>query len=246
MRSLFALMLALLLGGWAFAQTVVPPAPPPAPALTPENTLYLDLSSGGKVAIQLRPDVAPAHVAQVKTLVRRGFYDGLAFHRVIEGFMAQGGDPKGTGEGGSDLPDLKAEFNGLPHVRGAVSMARATSPDSANSQFFIMFAPRISLDGKYTVFGRVIGGMQFVDAIKRGEGENGRVEGEPTRIVKATIASDVLAPSAAPAGAAAGAVAAPAATPAPAAARSVAPAPASSTPARKPAPAPRKKATTRR
>ncbi|HZF42628.1 MAG TPA: peptidylprolyl isomerase, partial [Sphingomonadaceae bacterium] len=98
------------------AQTAVPPAPPPAPPLTPENTLYLDLSTGGKVAIQLRPDVAPGHVAQIKTLVRRGFYNGLAFHRVIEGFMAQGGDPRGTGEGGSDLPDLKAEFNGLPHV----------------------------------------------------------------------------------------------------------------------------------
>lgn len=202
MRGLFALMLALLLSGWAMAQTVVPPAPPAAPPTTPENTLYLDLSTGGKVAIQLRPDVAPGHVAQVKTLVRRGFYDGLAFHRVIEGFMAQGGDPKGTGEGGSDLPDLKAEFNGLPHVRGAVSMARSTSPDSANSQFFIMFAPRMTLDGKYTVFGRVIGGMAFVDAIKRGEGENGTVEGDPTRIVKATIAGDVLAPAAAPAGSA--------------------------------------------
>ncbi|HZF41938.1 MAG TPA: peptidylprolyl isomerase, partial [Sphingomonadaceae bacterium] len=127
---------------------------------------------------------------------RRGFYNGLAFHRVIEGFMAQGGDPRGTGEGGSDLPDLKAEFNGLPHVRGAVSMARSASPDSANSQFFIMFAPRMSLDGKYTVFGRVIGGMAFVDAIKRGEGENGAVQGEPSRIVKATIAGDVLAPAA--------------------------------------------------
>ena len=195
MRGLFALMLALLLGGWAMAQTVVPPAPPPAPPLTPENTLYLDLSTGGKVAIQLRPDVAPGHVAQVKTLVRRGFYNGLAFHRVIEGFMAQGGDPQGTGEGGSDLPDLKAEFNGLPHVRGAVSMARSASPDSANSQFFIMFAPRMSLDGKYTVFGRVIGGMAFVDAIKRGEGENGAVGDEPSRIVKATIAGDVLAPA---------------------------------------------------
>lgn len=205
MRGLLALMLALLMGGWAMAQTVVPPAPPPAPPTTPENTLYLDLSTGGKVAIQLRPDVAPGHVAQVKTLVRRGFYNGLAFHRVIEGFMAQGGDPKGTGEGGSDLSDLKAEFNGLPHVRGALSMARSTSPDSANSQFFIMFAPRMSLDGKYTVFGRVIGGMAFVDAIKRGEGESGTVEGEPTRIVKATIAGDVLAPAVAPAGSAAAA-----------------------------------------
>ena len=198
MRGLIALIVALLLGGWALAQTAVPPPAPPAPALTPENTPYLDLSTGGKVAIQLRPDVAPAHVERVKALVRRGFYDGLNFHRVIEGFMAQGGDPQGTGEGGSDLPDLKAEFNGLPHVRGAVAMARAASPDSANSQFFIMFAPRMSLDGKYTVFGRVVGGMQHVDAIKRGDGENGAVTLDPSRIVKATIAGDVLpAPAAA-------------------------------------------------
>ena len=211
MRWLVALMTALLLGGWALAQTAVPPPAPPAPALTPENTLYLDLSTGGKVAIQLRPDVAPAHVERVKALVRRGFYDGLNFHRVIEGFMAQGGDPQGTGEGGSDLPDLKAEFNGLPHVRGAVAMARAASPDSANSQFFIMFAPRMSLDGKYTVFGRVVGGMQYVDAIKRGEGENGQVAGEPSKIVKATIAGDVLPALAAPP------ATPPAATPAPAA-----------------------------
>jgi peptidylprolyl isomerase len=192
MRNLSALLLALLIGSWAWAQTAVPPAPPPTPAATPENTLYLDLSTGGKVAIQLRPDVAPGHVARIKTLVRRGFYDGIVFHRVIDGFMAQTGDPKGTGEGGSDLPDLKAEFNGMPHVRGAVSMARTDDPNSANSQFFITFAPRMSLDGKYTVFGRVIGGMAFVDAIKRGEGDNGRVESEPSRIVKATIAADVL------------------------------------------------------
>lgn len=192
MRKLLVLMLALLIGGYAWAQ--VPAPPPPAPPLLPENTLYLDLSTGGKVAIQLRPDIAPGHVARIKTLVRRGFYDGLTFHRVIEGFMAQGGDPKGTGEGGSDLPDLKAEFNGMPHLRGTLSMARSASPDSANSQFFIMFAPRMSLDGKYTVFGRVVGGMQFVDAITRGEGENGAVSGTPSRIVKASIASDVGAP----------------------------------------------------
>jgi len=237
MRGLFALVMALLLGNGVMAQTAVPP---PAPPATPENTLYLDLSTGGKVAIQLRPDVAPGHVAQVKTLVRRGFYNNLAFHRVIDGFMAQGGDPKGTGEGGSDLADLKAEFNGLPHVRGAVSMARSASPDSANSQFFIMFAPRMSLDGKYTVFGRVIGGMAFVDAIKRGEGENGTVEGEPTRILKATIAGDVLPSAAVPGGSAA----APSVVSAPA---RVAPAVAATAePVRKGASAPRKKATTRR
>jgi len=135
--------------------------------------------------------LAPQHVERIRLLARAGFYDGTPFHRVIEGFMAQGGDPKGTGEGGSDLPDLKAEFSGLPHVRGAVSMARSASPDSANSQFFIMFAPRMALDGKYTVFGRVVGGMQFVDAITRGEGESGAVTGTPSRIVKASIASDL-------------------------------------------------------
>ena len=199
MRTLLALMMALLLGGWALAQTATAPlpVPPPAPAATPADTLYLDLSTGGKVAIQLRPDVAPKHVERIKALARRGFYDNLVFHRVIEGFMAQGGDPQGTGEGGSDLSDLPAEFNGLPHVRGTVSMARAASPNSANSQFFIMFAPRMALDGKYTAFGRVIGGMQYVDAITRGEGDNGEVTGTPTRIVKAMIAGDVLPASAA-------------------------------------------------
>ena len=215
MRALIAMMVALLLGGWALAQTAVPPPAPPPPALTPENTLYLDLSTGGKVAIQLRPDVAPKHVERVKTLVRRGFYDGLNFHRVIDGFMAQGGDPRGTGEGGSDLPDLAAEFNGLPHVRGAVSMARSAEPNSANSQFFIMFAPRMSLDNRYTVFGRVVGGMQYVDAIKRGDGENGQVSVDPSKIVKAAIAGDVL-PGAAAASPTTPAPAVPA-TPAPAA-----------------------------
>ncbi len=192
MHKILVFIVALLIGGFAWAQ--VPAPPPPAPPLTPENTLYLDLSTGGKVAIQLRPDIAPGHVERIKTLVRRGFYDGLTFHRVIEGFMAQGGDPKGTGEGGSDLPDIKAEFNGMPHLRGTLSMARSASPDSANSQFFIMFAPRMSLDGKYTAFGRVVGGMQYVDAITRGEGDNGAVTGTPSRIVKASIASDVGLP----------------------------------------------------
>jgi len=195
MRNLLAIMVAFLFGSAAIAQVPAPPVV--TPAATPENILYLDLSTGGKVAIQLRPDMAPGHVARVKMLVRRGFYDGLVFHRVIEGFMAQGGDPKGSGEGGSELPDLKAEFNVLPHLRGSVSMARAENPDTANSQFFIMFAPRMSLDGRYTVFGRVIGGMQFVDAITRGEGDNGKVEANATRIVKASIAGDV--PGAVPA-----------------------------------------------
>jgi peptidylprolyl isomerase len=159
------------------------------PALVPENTLNFDLSTGGRVSIQLRPDAAPQHVERIKTLVRQGFYNGLIFHRVIEGFMAQGGDPKGDGTGGSPLPDLKAEFNPLPHVRGAVSAARAEDENSANSQFFIMFAPRLSIDGKYTVFGRVVSGMEYVDLIERGEPPV-----NPARIVRASIGSDNVPP----------------------------------------------------
>jgi cyclophilin family peptidyl-prolyl cis-trans isomerase len=150
-----------------------------------QNLLLLDLSTGGRVTIWLRPDVAPLMVERIKTLTRQHFYDGLAFHRVIDGFMAQGGDPKGDGTGGSTLPDLKAEFNYLPHVRGAVSAARSDKEDSANSQFFIVFQPRLSLDKKYTVFGRVIDGMQYVDSIERGE-----PPANPSRIVHAYIAAD--------------------------------------------------------
>jgi len=158
----------------------------PIPSQTdPENLLYLDLSTGGRVTIWLRPDAAPLMVERVKTLTRQHFYDGLAFHRVIEGFMAQGGDPKGDGTGGSTLPNVKAEFNWLPHVRGAVSAARAEDNDSANSQFFIIFQPRLSLDKKYTVFGRVIDGMQYVDAIARGE-----PPANPSKITHAYIAAD--------------------------------------------------------
>jgi peptidylprolyl isomerase len=191
LESLFALVSGLLVAGSLSAQTVPAAAPPAPPPVTPENTLHLDLSSGGRVTIQLRPDVAPRHVERIKTLTQRGFYNGLAFHRVIEGFMAQGGDPKGDGTGGSDLPDVEAEFSALPHVRGAVSAARAAEPNSANSQFFIMFAPRFSLDGKYSVFGRVVGGMQYVDAIERGE-----PPANPTRILRASIGSDNVAPPA--------------------------------------------------
>ncbi len=161
--------------------TVVDPAPP----VTPDNVLVLQLSTGGYVRIQLRPDKAPGHIDRIKTLTRSGFYDGVRFHRVIEGFMAQTGDPKGTGEGGSPLPDLKAEFNSLPHLRGSVSMARTDQPDTANSQFFIVFTPTLKLDGKYTVFGRVLGGMQYVDAIERGE-----PPANPSTIVKAWIEAD--------------------------------------------------------
>jgi len=160
-------------------------ASPTFPVEVQENLLLLDLSTGGRVAIIMRPDVAPKHVERIKTLVRRGFYDGLLFHRVIDGFMAQTGDPKGTGEGGSDLPDLEAEFNELPHVRGAVSMARTEHPNSANSQFFIMFQPLLRLDRTYTVFGRVVSGMQWVDAIERGE-----PPANPSRILQASIGVD--------------------------------------------------------
>ena len=150
-----------------------------------ENILYLDLSNGTRVAIRLVPEWAPAHVARVKELARSGFYNGIIFHRVIDGFMAQTGDPTGTGQGGSDLPDLAAEFNMMPHVRGSVSMARAQAEDSANSQFFIVFYPRFALDRNYTNFGRVISGMDGVDAIVRGE-----PPANPTRILQATIAAD--------------------------------------------------------
>ena len=169
-------------------------ASPSAPSLDPENILHLDLSTGGRVTILLRPQAAPNHVERIKTLVRKGFYNGVIFHRVIDGFMAQTGDPQGTGQGGSDLPDLKAEFNELPHVRGAVSMARTNEPDSANSQFFIMFQPLLRLDRTYTVFGRVMSGMQWVDAIERGE-----PPANPSRILQASIGADNKAPPAFPA-----------------------------------------------
>ncbi len=157
-------------------------APPPEVAANPLNRWTLQLSNGGTVTILLRPDLAPQHVARIQALTRRGLYDGLTFHRVIPGFMAQGGDPKGTGEGGSDLPDLKAEFTTTPFLRGTVGAARAQSPDSANSQFFITFVPRPDLDNDYTVFGRVISGMDAVDKIAPGEPPPA-----PTKIVKATI-----------------------------------------------------------
>jgi peptidylprolyl isomerase len=191
MRFVAALLalLGLVFASGAYAQkkgTVAPAATPsPLPALTPENTWVLDLSTGGRVLVQLRPDKAPGHVERIKTLTRAGFYNGLMFHRVIDGFMAQGGDPQGTGQGGSPLPDLKAEFNDLPHVRGVVSMARAESNDSANSQFYIMLMPTLRLDNRYTAFGRVVSGMQFVDAVEKGEPPV-----NPSRIVRAWIQAD--------------------------------------------------------
>ncbi|WP_294391250.1 peptidylprolyl isomerase [uncultured Sphingomonas sp.] len=165
------------------AEPTLKPGVPTAqvtPAADPANIFNLQLSTGGTVSVLLRPDVAPNSVERIKTLIGRHFYDGTSFHRVIDGFMAQGGDPKGTGEGGSDLPDLKAEFNDLPHVRGAMAMARADSPDSANSQFYIMLAPNLTLDRKYTVVGRVIAGMAQVDLIEKGE-----PPANPTKVVRA-------------------------------------------------------------
>jgi cyclophilin family peptidyl-prolyl cis-trans isomerase len=160
-----------------------------AAALDPENTIYLDLPAG-RVVIELRPDLAPKHVARIKELVRQHFYDGLVFHRVIPGFMAQTGDPKGNGTGGSGQK-IKAEFSDQHHTRGTVSMARSASPDSGDSQFFICFAPAPFLDGKYTIWGQVVSGMEYVDKIKQGDpSDNGAVE-DPTKIVKMQVAADV-------------------------------------------------------
>jgi cyclophilin family peptidyl-prolyl cis-trans isomerase len=154
-------------------------------AADPENTLILETTKG-RVVIALRPDLAPGHVERIKTLARQGFYDGIVFHRVIEGFMAQCGCPKGNGTGGSDLPDLKAEFNAEPHVRGVCSMARTNYPHSANSQFFIVFDDARFLDKQYTVWGKVVEGMENVDKIKRGEPVK-----DPDKIVSMKVAADV-------------------------------------------------------
>jgi peptidylprolyl isomerase len=157
----------------------------------PENTLIIEIEHG-TITIALRPDLAPKHVEQIKTLARRGFYNDVPFHRVIEGFMAQGGDPTGTGRGGSDLPDIEAEFS-QPSVarfqRGTCGMARTQDPNSANSQFFIIFAPAPSLDGQYTIWGQVSTGMEAVDRIKRGAGMSGQVQ-EPDKIRSMRVASD--------------------------------------------------------
>jgi peptidylprolyl isomerase len=156
----------------------------------PENTLVLELKDG-PVVIELLPDVAPKHVERLKTLAREGFYDGIVFHRVIDGFMAQTGDPTGTGTGGSELPDLPAEFSSVPFERGVVGMARSSRPDSANSQFFIMFGRTSGLDGKYTVLGKVVEGMEHVDRIKKGDqAANGAVT-DPDKIVSMRVLADV-------------------------------------------------------
>ena len=213
MKSLLFAPLALLLIAAKPAPPVEPKSwiAPAAVAADPANRLTLELSNGGRVVIQLRPDVAPLAVQRIQTLAQQGFYNGLKFHRVIPGFMAQGGDPKGDGSGGSTLPDLKAEFTDLPHVRGTLSMARASTPDSANSQFYIMFGPKASLDKNYTVIGRVTEGMAGVDGIAVGE-----PPADPTTIVRAGLGAPVAvalvaAPVPAPA-----AVEVPAPTPTPA------------------------------
>ena len=154
-----------------------------------ENTLYLDLEAG-RVTIELLPDVAPQHVARIKELARAGFYDGLTFHRVIEGFMAQGGDPDGTGMGGSGK-NIPAEFSNTPHQRGSCSMARSQDPNSGDSQFFICFGDASFLDGQYSVWGEVTDGMDHVDGLKRGEGMDFSMNGNPDKIVKMQVAADV-------------------------------------------------------
>jgi peptidylprolyl isomerase len=161
----------------------------PALAADPENTLLLELPTG-TVTIELRPDLAPKHVARIKELVRKGFYDGTVFHRVIPGFMAQGGDPTGTGTGGSGVK-LRAEFSGEPFVRGVVGMARSASPDSGDSQFFIMFGSSPSLDGRYTIVGKVLEGMEKVDRIKAGDPSDNGAVSKPDKLIRMQVLADV-------------------------------------------------------
>ncbi len=175
LRGLLLAFLVTALGGTAMAADL-------------ENTLYIDVPDG-RVVIAMRPDLAPDHVAQIKALARRGFYDGVPFHRVIDGFMAQTGDPTGTGTGGSGNK-LKAEFSNEKHVRGTVSMARAQDPNSADSQFFIVFAPAPFLDGQYTIWGEVTSGMEHVDAIKKGDQARNGTVSNPDKIIKMQVAAD--------------------------------------------------------
>ena len=161
----------------------------PAGAQDPQNTVYMDVKYG-RVVIRLRPDLAPKHVERVKLLCHEHFYDGTPFHRVIDGFMAQGGDPSGTGTGGSKYPDLQAEFSQTAHfLRGTVGAARTQSPNTANSQFYICFAPAPFLDGQYTIWGQVVSGMEFVDELKKGSGSSGSVS-NPDKIVKMRLAAE--------------------------------------------------------
>ncbi len=179
LKTMAALMAALGIGAATASDTE---------AADLENTIYLDLKDG-RVVIELRPDLAPNHVARIKQLSRAGFYDGIVFHRVIAGFMAQTGDPTGTGAGGSELPDLKAEFSSEKHLRGIVSMARSRNPNSANSQFFIVYEDASWLDNQYTIWGQVTSGMEFVDNIRTGHPQSGEVD-DPDKIVSMRVAAD--------------------------------------------------------
>jgi peptidylprolyl isomerase len=180
LRGLVAAIAAPLIIGLAFGGTAM--------AADAENTLYMEVPFG-RVVIAMRPDLAPGHVAQIKELTRRGFYDGVPFHRVIDGFMAQTGDPTGTGTGGSGNK-LKAEFSKEKHVRGTLSMARTSDPNSADSQFFIMFAPAPSLDGQYTIWGEVVSGMELIDKIKKGDPARNGAVANPDKIVRMQVAAD--------------------------------------------------------
>jgi cyclophilin family peptidyl-prolyl cis-trans isomerase len=178
-----------LIAALAFVLAAILPAAAQQGQSDPQNTIYLD-TKDGRIIIRLRPDLAPKHVAQIKALTKRGFYDGIVFHRVIDGFMAQTGDPTGTGTGKSDLPNIPAEFTQTPFRRGSVGMARSSEPNSANSQFFICFDGCGSLTGQYTVFGEVVSGMDVVNKIKKGDqARNGQVS-NPDKIVKMQLAAD--------------------------------------------------------
>ncbi len=179
-RSLLAAVPALAVSGVAFAQGT---------KTDPQNTMLITLKDG-VVTIRLRPDLAPKHVAQIKTLIGQKFYDGIVFHRVIAGFMAQTGDPLGTGTGGSTLPNIPAEFTQTPFRRGTLGMARSQSPNSANSQFFICFDEASFLNGQYTVFGEVVSGMDLVDKIKKGDRNNNGAVSNPDKMLKVRLASD--------------------------------------------------------
>ena len=181
MKAVFA-ALALMLAA-------VSPALSQQTKVDPQNTVYLD-TKDGRITIRLRPDLAPKHVEQIKTLTKQGFYDGIVFHRVIEGFMAQTGDPTGTGTGGSKLPNIPAEFTQTPFRRGSVGMARSSSPNSANSQFFLCYDGCGSLTGQYTLFGEVVSGMDVVDKIKKGSSANNGQVSNPDKIVKMQLAAD--------------------------------------------------------
>jgi peptidylprolyl isomerase len=188
LRKLIALIGLLLAGAGGMAAAPAPATAAPV-IKDPENTLIMQLKTG-RVVIQMRPDLAPNHVKRIKELVRKGFYDGTPFHRVIDGFMAQGGDPTGTGRGGSGF-HIKAEFSAEHHVRGTASMARAQDPDSADSQFFICLAPAPFLDGQYTIWGEVIDGMDHVDQIKKGDKDDNGAVRDPDKIIWMKVAADV-------------------------------------------------------